>query len=68
MDWIKIKARHISPSFTNAQVGVIARFKMLSGQLKRMPREDEIYRVTSKKAWISAIAALDSVGIDVKDL
>ena len=39
MDWIKVKAEHISGEYSDAQVGALVRFQLLVGRLKRVPTD-----------------------------
>jgi hypothetical protein len=42
MDWIKIKAEHISPAYSDYEVGLLIRYQLLVARLKRVPTEKEI--------------------------
>jgi hypothetical protein len=66
MDWIKIKSEHISPEYSDAQVGALVRFQLLVARLKRMPTDKEIMREVSKKNWTSLIVGMKLFGVDPK--
>ena len=66
MDWIKIKGEHISPEYTDAQVGALVRFQLLIARLKRMPTDKELAREMSRKNWTSLVVVLSSFGVDPK--
>ncbi|MCP4049887.1 MAG: hypothetical protein GY730_04190 [bacterium] len=58
MDWVKIKSEHVSPSLSDAQVGALVRFQLLTARLKRMPNDKEISKEASIKNWKSLVKEL----------
>lgn len=60
MEWIKIKSEHISPLFTDAQVGCLVRFQLLVARLKRMPTDDEIKQ---QLAGVSLVKLKDKLSV-----
>lgn len=66
MDWIKVKGEHVSPEYTDAQVGALVRFQLLVARLKRMPTDKEIYRETSRKNWTSLVVSMKLFEVDPK--
>ena len=51
MDWIKIKAEHISEEYTDAEVGCLIRFQLLVFRYGRFPTQKELSKQTSIKVW-----------------
>ncbi len=64
MDWIKVKAEHISSEYSDAQVGALVRFQLLVGRLKRVPTDKELFKEVSKKNWTSTVVVMSSFGVD----
>jgi hypothetical protein len=63
MEWVKIKSEHISPEYTDAQVGALVRFQLLVARLKRMPTDKELFKEITKKNWTSLVLGLSSFGV-----
>ena len=65
MDWIKVRAEHISPSYTDAQAGALLKFLLLVARLRRVPEDKELFREVSKKNWSSLLVSMNLFGVDI---
>lgn len=61
MDWIKVKAEHISPEYSDSQVGALIRFQLLVARLKRVPTDKELFREVSKKNWSKLLESMELI-------
>lgn len=66
MDWIKVKSEHISPEYSDAEVGALIRFQLMTASLKRVPTEKELLTVVRKSNWIKLKNSLNRFGIDTE--
>ena len=66
MDWIKIKAEHISPIYNNAQVGALVRFQLLVATLGRIPKREEITKLINSNCLVSLESKMSLLGVDLK--
>ena len=64
MEWIKVKAEHITAEYTDAQVGSLIRFQLLVARLKRFPTDKELYNETPRRAVVQLDLVLKSLGVD----
>lgn len=49
MDWIKFKAKHLSPEYTDIDLGALVRIQLLTAQLERIPSERELNTICTQK-------------------
>lgn len=68
MDWIKIKTEHISPAFSDAQVGALVRFQLLVSRLKRIPSDAEIVKEIRKSNWTSTVEILNRINVQIDEV
>jgi len=65
MDWIKIKAEHDSPEYTDAQFGALVRWQLKVAKYGRTPTEKELSPIR-KSNLIGAELVLNSFGIGLE--
>jgi len=66
MDWIKIKAKHISPTMPLSTIGALVKFQLLVAQLERMPTLEEIDFLITTRRRVDIEYALSRVGVDIE--
>jgi hypothetical protein len=68
MDWIKIKIEHISPEFSNAQVGALIRFQIFIARYGRYPSDIEISKEIGIKDLRRVEESLSKFGVTLKHI
>ena len=71
MEWIKIKTEHISPAYTNYEVGLLVKYQILVAQLKRVPSDREVKMtpgLTTKRLQMLEERLQELYGIDMKTI
>lgn len=66
MEWIKVKAEHISPLYTNAQVGALIRYQLLVAQYGRLPERKELTKYINSNCLVSLERTMSTLGVTLE--
>jgi len=66
MNWLKVKTEHISPEYTNAEVGALIRFQIFIARYGRFPTDKEIQKDIGKKDFNRLKDKLSKLEVDLK--
>jgi len=68
MDWIKIKAEHISLEYSNAQLGAFLRWQLFVAQFGREPTDLEISKLIGRKDWGNLEETLRKLEVNLEEV
>ena len=66
MDWIKIKSEHISPLYSNTQIGALIRFQLFVAKYGRMPVDKEITKLINSNCLVSLKQVMSTLGVSLE--
>ena len=66
MDWFKIKNKHLSRSYTLANLGALLRFQSLVSILERHPTREEMLMEIPSRHLVALELALGKTGVDLE--